>query len=192
MGIFDSFFKPDIEKLKESSDLAGLTKALSHRKPEVRFSAAVALGELKESRTIEALIAALSDSSPKVRSTVAAALGELKDARSVDGLADALSDEDARVRVFVAASLIKIEGQKAEEAVFQFKKQYCAKCGKSLHSESDVKPLSRGFDFADAVQFASQALGTTGRECECGATICAGCLPMGGGRLSCPLCGSSM
>ena len=192
MGIFDSFFKPDIEKLKQSSDLAGLTKALSHKKPEVRFNAAVALGELKDSRSVEALVAALSDSSPKVRSTAAAALGELKQARSVDGLVDALSDEDARVRVFVAANLIKIGGQKAEEAVYQFKKQYCAECGKSLQSERDVKPLPRGSSFAAAVQFASQVLGTAGRKCKCGATICAGCLPVGGGRLSCPFCGSSM
>lgn len=193
MSILGSLFKPNPQRLKEAGDVDGLLRALMYKKdPEVRFAAVVALGELKESKAIAPLMTALRDSSPKVRASAAAALGELRADEAVDALAGRLADagEDGKVRAFVAANLQKIGGDRANRALLEYKKNHCARCGTSFTRMA--QPLRRGFDFADAVSNAARVLASPGRECKCGAIICMGCLPMGGGSLSCPSCGSSL
>lgn len=43
MGIFDKFFKPNIEKLEERRDVKGLIKAIKYKDEDVREKAADAL-----------------------------------------------------------------------------------------------------------------------------------------------------
>jgi len=67
----------------------------------------------------------------------------------------------------------------------------CGKCGKPL--QRDVPAMGApSFDpFADAVRQVAGVLATPGYVCQkCGAVVCKGCLPLGGGSYSCPRCGS--
>lgn len=164
--------KPDPVKLLEKGDIEGVIKALRYKDSKTRCLAAAALGAFGsgEGRL------------PR----------EQFQDRAIDALAGALEDNDPRVRFFVAGNITKIGGPKATAALSGYKRKYCANCAKALRSATDVSPLSRGFDLADAVQHAAQVLSTSGRECQCGATICAGCLPVGGGQLSCQLCGAKV
>lgn len=140
----------------------------------------------------EGVVRALRHKDAKTRCLAAAALGEIKGDRAVAALAGALEDDDARVRFFVAGNLAKIGSSNATRALSSYKHKYCANCAKALQSPGAVRPLSRGFDFADAVEHAAQVLSTAGRECQCGATICAGCLPVNAGCVACQLCGSEV
>lgn len=172
MGLLDSFFKPNPVKLLEKGDIEGVIKAFRHKDPKTRCLAAAALGGLG------------SGEGPLPR--------EHFQDRAIDALAGALEDDDVRVRFFVAGNLAKIGAPKATGRLLCYKRKYCGNCAKALQSAADVPPLSRGFGFAEAVQRAAQVLSTAGRQCQCGATICAGCLPVGGGRLTCQLCGTTV
>lgn len=192
MGFFGSFFKPNLAKCKEKRDVKGLARALAYEAdPEIRFAAAVAIGELKDIRALEALVGALEDPSPKVRATAAAALGELRATQALGALTVCLleEEEDQEVRRFLAANIEKIGGERAERALAEYKKHFCAQCANSLSRAA--QGLRPGFDFVDPVRPAAQVPASPGRRCKCGATICTGCLPMGG-SLSCPSCGSPL
>ena len=77
---------PNIAKLLEKKDVAGLIKALGYPKdPGVRSAAAAALGQLRDPRAVEPLIAALDDL--PVRCVAAEALGQIGDPRAVEPLA---------------------------------------------------------------------------------------------------------
>ena len=68
----------------------------------------------------------------------------------------------------------------------------CGKCGKSLESEMPTMARQSFDPFADAVSHVASVLATPGYVCEkCGTIVCRGCLPLGGGSLSCPRCGSA-
>lgn len=54
------FGPPDIKKLKEKNDTAGLTKALKYKDPEIRKKAAFALGEVRAVESASALLDALT------------------------------------------------------------------------------------------------------------------------------------
>ena len=148
--------------------------------------------ELLKNGDVQGLITALRSRTPKTRCLAAAALGEIKGDRAADALARALEDDDPRVRLFVAGNLAKIGGPIALGGLRAYKRKYCANCAKPLQSGANISPLPRGFGFEQAVQHAAQLLSTTGRECRCGATICAGCLPVSGGQVTCGLCGASV
>ena len=76
-------------------------------------------------------------------------------------------------------------------AAFPDKGGECAICGKAMVGTTAVRPLPRGFDFADAVHHAGVVLATPAYRCEnCGAVICGGCVPVHGGLASCKKCGS--
>ena len=150
------------------------------------------IAKLQLKGNVKGLANALRHRAPGIRERAAAALGSFPGDAARDALASALADRASNVRSRAAVSLATMGDPKTLPVLLAYKREYCAKCGNALQTARDVRPLSRGFDFADAVLNAAQVLGTSGRECSCGATICVGCLPMGGGGLLCPLCGASV
>jgi HEAT repeat protein len=128
-----------------------LIRSLRHPDSDVRWKAAIALGEIKDSRAIEPLIVQLSDTDRFVKSRVAhalgmiggpavqsliralrdgdgnqrwgaaIALGGIKDARAVEPLILALADKYENVRAEAAASLGAI-GRPAIEPLIRFLK----------------------------------------------------------------------
>ena len=74
------------EMMKER-DVEGLLKALKHEDWEVRWAAAIALGELQDERGVEPLIHALKNvGPPPLRWEIVKALGKIGDARAVEPL----------------------------------------------------------------------------------------------------------
>jgi len=62
MGLFDWFFKPNVEKLERKKDIKGLIDALRYEKDsDVRQEAAEALGRIEDLRAIGPLIIACGD-----------------------------------------------------------------------------------------------------------------------------------
>jgi hypothetical protein len=130
--------KPDIQAMKERSDLRGLIHALSHEDLQVQTDAAQALGELgksdlaqlehafrqrnkhvrlgiievfaelKDPGTFELLISALKDPDNEVRWEAALALGEFGNPDAYDPLKKALRDPDKYVRYGAALALEKL------------------------------------------------------------------------------------
>ncbi len=130
--------KPDIQAMKERSDLRGLINALSHEDLQVQTDAAQALGELgnsdltqlvhafrqrnkhvrlgiievfaelKDPGTFELLISALGDPDNEVRWEAALALGEFGNPDAYEPLKKALRDPDKYVRYGAALALEKL------------------------------------------------------------------------------------
>lgn len=78
--------------------LEPLAASLSHRSPQVRETAALALGILRDPRAVPPLLAALKDESSWVRERAAAALGMIGDPRAVDPLMEMLKDQAPEAR----------------------------------------------------------------------------------------------
>jgi len=83
MGILESILGPNIAELEARHDIEGLSKALHHKKNQVRLRVVEAFGRLCDTRSVEALIVALKDENWEVRKTVAEALGEIGDKSAV-------------------------------------------------------------------------------------------------------------
>ena len=92
------------------SDLVGM---LQHRNPEVRETAAVAVGKGHWDEGLEPLIESTSDPDARVRRAVIEAIARYFDARVLQSLLMALSDGDEKVRL---AALIGIGRWKTVEA----------------------------------------------------------------------------
>ena len=79
-----------------------LVGQLKKRDPDLRESAAKALGETKDARAVEPLIAMLKDKTFDVRAAAAKALGQIGDPRAADPLVAALADVDLRDEAAIA------------------------------------------------------------------------------------------
>lgn len=90
-----------------------LISALRHRSPDVRRSAAEALGAIKDTRALRPLTSALKDADWSVRLRAANALGEIGNASAVESLEAVLADKKANVRQAAADALKMI--RKARE-----------------------------------------------------------------------------
>jgi HEAT repeat protein len=99
--------------------VSALFLALRDSIPDVRVSAAHALGSLGDPRAVEALLQALrSDSDAGVRKMAAWALGEIESPAAVGGLSQALrSDDSGEVRASAAWALGEIESAEAVDAL---------------------------------------------------------------------------
>ena len=99
--------------------VSALFVALRDSIPDVRVSAAHALGSLNDPRAVEALLQALrSDPDAGVRKMAAWALGEIESPAAVGGLSQAVrSDSSAEVRASAAWALGEIESAEAVEAL---------------------------------------------------------------------------
>ncbi len=91
--------------LRDALALPVLLEKLKDNSPQVRRSAADALGRLRDARAVQPLIAALQDEDWGVRSSAAKALGEIGDKRAVLPLIDTISDKNNAVRFSVAYAL---------------------------------------------------------------------------------------
>lgn len=89
---------PDLAKLKDDQDIAGLTRALGHRNPTVRAQAATTLGELGAVIAIPALAAALRDQNSDVRESVVEALGKFREPNAVEAVIAGLTDTNSGLR----------------------------------------------------------------------------------------------
>lgn len=121
MSPLGMFGAPDVERLRAEADVPGLVKALRHRVPRVRASAASALGEVGDARALEPLLSALADRDASVWTAAHSALGNLSErpgTLQVDTLARALQDEHSRVWIDAVHLLGKIpEAPGAVEAL---------------------------------------------------------------------------
>jgi len=148
---------------------------------------------LLKKRDVEGLIKAIryKDDST-VRAKAAAALGAFGDPRSVEALIEALGDEVPGVCGSAALSLNKIGGSKAAAALAEYKSMHCMKCGKRVQGP-EQRRLPAGMDIFAALERAGQMLATRCAECQCGAVLCLGCSPSGGGDLpGCKFCGAEL
>jgi HEAT repeat protein len=115
------FGPPNVEKLQEKGNLAGLIKALGYQKDgSVREKAAKALGESGDAGAVDPLGAALQDGDKAVRRAAAEALGQSGDARAVDPLIAALKDSAVDVQQTAAGALAQIaEENKDKDLKYQ-------------------------------------------------------------------------
>jgi len=101
-------FGTDVQKLKETRNVAGLIFALQHKDPTVQYEAAEALGEIGDERAVEPLLAALkNDETSGVRWKAVEALSKLG-TPAVAGLIGALQHDDDDVRWKAAIGLGEI------------------------------------------------------------------------------------
>lgn len=105
-----------VRQLKQRGDITGLAGALKNRDVEVRYRAAVALGELGGAAAVAPLAAALSDENSGVRWEAAEALGRIGEA-ALDPLIEAMSRDDDDIRWRAAIALGEIGGAGAAAAL---------------------------------------------------------------------------
>lgn len=97
---------PDVQRLLENDDVAGLVEVLrSDASTEVRTQAVDALGVLGPARALDAVLAALDDPEPAVREAAARSLRAVYDLRVVDALLDTIDDPVAGVAIAAESSL---------------------------------------------------------------------------------------
>jgi len=101
---YDSRFLLDKTKAIESLSRLGelaisvIIAALHHENVNLRWKAAVSLGEIKTEKAVDLLIAALSDENNIVRWMAAITLGKIKSEKAVDALIAALSNDSKNLR----------------------------------------------------------------------------------------------
>ena len=109
LAFFDRFnpaelLGPDVKKLTERGDIAGLARLLEHKEPQVQYEAAEALGNLGDEKAVGPLITALKrDEFSGVRWKAAEALSKLGNP-AVGPLIAALQypDDDVRWKAAIA------------------------------------------------------------------------------------------
>lgn len=93
------FGEPDVEVMMKKNDGKGLIRALQYRKDwEVRWAAAMTLGEIREPEAVESLIQGLDDEHGWVRWGAVWALGEIGDSRAIGPLTEVLNDTNLDVQ----------------------------------------------------------------------------------------------
>jgi HEAT repeat protein len=121
--MFDSLFKPNIQKLKDKRDVPGLIKALQNNDPLIFQKAVEALGQIGDPRAVEPLSAALKMEGPynQAPDYAAEALGKIGDPRAVDPLIAALNDDREHVRMSAASAIEKIGAPAVEPLITALK-----------------------------------------------------------------------
>jgi HEAT repeat protein len=110
------FGPPNIEKLEDSRDVAGLIKALGYKKDaRVRYLAARALGEVGGEAADSALIAALKDDDFNLRKASIQALGDSRSPQAVEVLITLLDSCEWDAVLSAAEALGNIKDKRAVE-----------------------------------------------------------------------------
>lgn len=107
------------EPTRDSVIIERLLEALVHPSPDVRSSAAMALGKICESSAVEPLIKLLQDRDSTVRYEAAEALGLLGDKRAVEPLIQCLEDPHSTVRYRAALALGALKAESSVLALLQ-------------------------------------------------------------------------
>ena len=94
-----------------------LVTALDDVSPDVRESAAQALGAIRDARALPALIAKLSDPAAGIGELAADALGRIGDPMAAESLAAVVLGPDARVRVAALRALSHLPGAAGQPSV---------------------------------------------------------------------------
>jgi HEAT repeat protein len=135
--------------------VSSLIAALSHADDDVRWKAAIALGEIKDARAVDPLVRLLSDPDRFVKSRAALALGSIG-APAVDPLIRALREGDGNQRWGAAIALGKIKDERAVgpliHALADKYENVRAESATALAAIGDpaVAPLIRFLKFADS------------------------------------------
>jgi HEAT repeat protein len=82
MGIF----RPNIEKLIDNDDVEGLLKLITHRRPDVRLGAFLALSRKRDDSIIEKLKTLVRDPDPKVRAIATLRFGDFDQEGIIENL----------------------------------------------------------------------------------------------------------
>ncbi len=104
------FFGPNLDRLRDNGDVAGLAALLSSKREDTRFEAALRLGELRDPRAVEPLIDALRDDADNVRHAAWSALLKIG-APALEPLRNAARDRDRGVQRQATATLELIESE---------------------------------------------------------------------------------
>lgn len=104
---------------EDPRSVAALSRVLTNdADPEVRRTAAWALGQIEDVAASEALQRAVrQDDDAEVRQTAVWALGQIQDHGAVDALVDALSDTDPQVRATAVWALGRIQDDRAVDGL---------------------------------------------------------------------------
>ena len=94
-----------------------LSELLADQDPDMRRTAAEALGKIGRDSSMTALIAALQDGEARVRAAAALALGRIGQAESAPALVRSLADPAEMVRVAAAMALGELESSEFSEAL---------------------------------------------------------------------------
>jgi HEAT repeat protein len=115
---------PNVNRLRQRRDVAGLIAALTDPDDEIRRFVARALGEIKDARAVDPLIAALQDPVHSVRETAAYALGTIGDVRAADPLFQVLgTDLDLIALAAIQKVLVNIGDAQALEFLLAVQKK---------------------------------------------------------------------
>jgi HEAT repeat protein/Fe-S cluster biogenesis protein NfuA len=147
-------FGPNIEKMRQDSDVVGLIALLNHKKQKTREKAAQALaaigppavkpliavlqsedqytcnyaawtlGVIGDDRAVEPLVEALNDTRRSLRRNVARALLVMADPRAIDPLISALEDPCLEVRRLAVRALGSFGGARAVEALLNYQSSH--------------------------------------------------------------------
>lgn len=147
-------FGPNIEKMRQDSDVVGLIALLNHKKQKTREKAAQALaaigppavkpliavlqsedqytcnyaawtlGVIGDDRAVEPLVEALNDTRRSLRRNVARALLVMADPRAIDPLISALEDPCLEVRRLAVRALGSFGGARTVEALLNYQSSH--------------------------------------------------------------------
>lgn len=113
---------PNIAKLQEKHDIAGLVKALDYPKdPAICRSAAKALGQLRDTHALKPLMSKLTHEDEEMRGVAIVALGTIGDPSIIEPIMAALKDEAVSVRKAAIHVLAQVgDGQVVKPIVALF------------------------------------------------------------------------
>ena len=125
MGIFNTFFKPDVKKLEATQNIEGLIKALSYKKDmSIRDAAIDALARIRSPEAVEGLIQTLKINDDLLCKQTIEALGKCKDTTTVNAIIRSVKfSENFTLWDSAIKSLGKIKGPEAVKALFMIMKR---------------------------------------------------------------------
>jgi HEAT repeat protein len=125
MGILKKLFgPPDIEGLKKTGNIRGLSRALRNKNTAVRLRAVRALSSLANQEVLGALVLALNDGEADIRLLACQSLGRLGDKRALSDLIGLLHDKSTEVEIAACEALAKLGSREAVKPILEINTTY--------------------------------------------------------------------